>query len=489
MRTSKISRDTSRILGALSPNRRSTRNRANKSPSTTPDREQVVVASSPLSALSSTPSAPGTTNDIEDVGTTKHKTTQEDDITAPASRKRKRTTTKLEFSPKKIVKTQVKLEDLETFASTRRSSRRTKQRTDGAGDEDKNIASSDEDHDETHNTASLPGKRKSAPKLPARKIKSVDGTISYTPPTNWETIYNLVADYRAAHPTAPVDTMGCEDLFWRTAPPAQKRYHTLTALMLSSQTKDTMTAAAMQRLHTDLLPNPPRDPTTNKITTSSLTVPNVLTADPVRLNSCIRQVGFHNVKTKNIIKVAHILHEQYNDDIPSTLEGLMSLPGVGPKMAFLTLSAAWGVHQGIGVDVHVHRITNLWGWHVTKTPEATRAALEAWLPPDRWHHINKMLVGFGQTVCLPVGRKCGICPLAGRSLCKSEIKGWVKKEEQKKKGTKKEEVKVKVKVEVEFESQKEETNQQIKSEPPVAPIQGIIEGSGQIHVEGALEGD
>jgi len=100
---------------------------------------------------------------------------------------------------------------------------------------------------------------------------------------------------------------------------------------------------------------------------------------------------------------------------------LTSLPGVGPKMAYLCLSVAWGRDEGIGVDVHVHRITNLWGWNDTKQPEETRKALQSWLPRDRWHDINNLLVGFGQTICLPVGRKCGECKLADKGLCPSAV--------------------------------------------------------------------
>ena len=73
------------------------------------------------------------------------------------------------------------------------------------------------------------------------------------------------------------------------------------------------------------------------------------------------------------------------------------------------------------LDVHVHRITNLWSWHKTNTPEETRASLEAWLPKEKWHHINHLLVGFGQTICLPVGRDCGKCTLAARGLCPSAV--------------------------------------------------------------------
>jgi len=143
-------------------------------------------------------------------------------------------------------------------------------------------------------------------------------------------------------------------------------------------------------------------------------------------------VGFHNLKTKYIKQTAEILRDKWNSDIPDTIEGLVSLPGVGPKMGYLTLSAAWGRTEGIGVDVHVHRIVNLWKWHKTQTPEQTRAALESWLPKEKWHDINNLLVGFGQTICLPVGRKCGNCKLADRGLCPSAVVSKstkVKKEE------------------------------------------------------------
>lgn len=178
--------------------------------------------------------------------------------------------------------------------------------------------------------------------------------------------------------------------------------------MLSSQTKDTTTAVAMRRLQNELPP-------------PGLTLENILEVDPVRLNELIYGVGFHNNKTRYIKATALILREKYNNDIPDTIDGLISLPGVGPKMGYLCLSAAWGRTEGIGVDVHVHRITNLWRWHKTKTPEETRAALESWLPKEKWHDINHLLVGFGQTICLPVGRKCGECTLSEKGLCPSAV--------------------------------------------------------------------
>ena len=185
--------------------------------------------------------------------------------------------------------------------------------------------------------------------------------------------------------------------------------------MLSSQTKDTTNAIAMRNLQTGL-PAP-----------GGLCLENILDVLPERLNELIYSVGFHNNKTRYIKATALILRDQYDGDIPDTVEGLMGLPGVGPKMAYLCLSAAWGKTEGIGVDVHVHRITNLWGWHKTRTPEETREMLQSWLPRQHWHEINKMLVGLGQAVCLPVGRRCGDCELGLRGLCPSASMPVVKR--------------------------------------------------------------
>ncbi|OOF92837.1 hypothetical protein ASPCADRAFT_210094 [Aspergillus carbonarius ITEM 5010] len=276
-----------------------------------------------------------------------------------------------------------------------------------------------------------------ARRVPARKIKRESGEYTVEPPSNWETMYAMVKKMREENPTAPVDTMGCAELHWRASSPRDRRFQTLIALMLSSQTKDTVTAVAMQRLHTELgdqaATNVKKEPDeynwkpTEQVKDSTLNLENILAVTPERLNELIRTVGFHNNKTKYIKAAALIIRDQYDSDIPSTAPELMKLPGVGPKMAFLCMSAAWGKHDGIGVDVHVHRITNLWGWHKTKNPEETRMALESWLPKDKWHEINKLLVGLGQTVCLPVARRCGECDLAGTKLCKSEIKGLVSK--------------------------------------------------------------
>src|SRR5262245_1356781 len=88
--------------------------------------------------------------------------------------------------------------------------------------------------------------------------------------------------------------------------------------------------------------------------------------------------------------------------------------------------------MGIGVDTHVHRIANLLGWVHTPTPEKTRVALESWLPEALWGPVNPLLVGFGQSICLPRVPKCGECSLARDGLCafakKGGLRAWRERE-------------------------------------------------------------
>lgn len=245
-------------------------------------------------------------------------------------------------------------------------------------------------------------------------VKTETEECDVKPPKNWAETYSVMKEMRTngVSQNAAVDSMGCERIADANASPRERRFHTLISLMLSSQTKDTINAATMNRLYNELPPH-------QEGGKYGLTVENILAVNANLLNQLIWAVGFHNNKTKYIKATAEILRDKWNSDIPDTFQGLVSLPGVGPKMAYLCLSCAWGRTEGIGVDVHVHRITNLWGWHKTKTPEESRVALQAWLPKELWHEINWLLVGLGQTTCLPVGRKCGECDLAKKGLCES----------------------------------------------------------------------
>jgi endonuclease-3 len=132
---------------------------------------------------------------------------------------------------------------------------------------------------------------------PARKTTDpTTGEEKTRPPSDWEEMYNAVKKMRSpggvAHGAA-VDTMGCERLADKNASPKDQRFHTLIALMLSSQTKDTVNAVAMQRLKTELPPYKPG-------AAGGLNLENVLAVDANILNQLIWAVGFHNNKTKYI---------------------------------------------------------------------------------------------------------------------------------------------------------------------------------------------
>ena len=94
----------------------------------------------------------------------------------------------------------------------------------------------------------------------------------------------------------------------------------------------------------------------------------------------------NGLKIRYIKETTKILLDKYNGDIPETVEELMTLKGVGPKMAVLTVNVAWKKTIGIGVDVHVHRICNRLGWVNTKTPEKTREVSTI------FHQYNSVLV-------------------------------------------------------------------------------------------------
>lgn len=103
--------------------------------------------------------------------------------------------------------------------------------------------------------------------------------------------------------------------------------------------------------------------------------------------------------------MTYILEQQHGGDVPASIDDLCAIPGVGQKMAFLQMQSM-GCNVGIGVDTHVHRISNRLKWCKTNTPEQTRLALQSWLPREHHGTVNKLMVGFGQVICVPVGPRC-----------------------------------------------------------------------------------
>jgi len=125
--------------------------------------------------------------------------------------------------------------------------------------------------------------------------------------------------------------------------------------------------------------------------------------------------GFYRTKAASLKKIAAILLEQYNGEVPADMDALLALPGVGRKTANLVLIEAFDL-PGICVDVHVHRISNRCGWLSTKTPEETEMTLREILPKKYWKGINALLVLYGQNLCRPVSPHCSRCVI--KSHCR-----------------------------------------------------------------------
>jgi endonuclease III len=126
--------------------------------------------------------------------------------------------------------------------------------------------------------------------------------------------------------------------------------------------------------------------------------------------SLIKPSTFYETKAHNIRELSIRVAREYGGDLPCDFEVMTSFRGVGPKCANLTLGIACGATE-ISVDVHVHRVTNRWGYIKGSTPDATRLALQETLPKKYWVEINRLLVPFGKHVCTGRLPKCSTCPV------------------------------------------------------------------------------
>jgi endonuclease-3 len=135
---------------------------------------------------------------------------------------------------------------------------------------------------------------------------------------------------------------------------------------------------------------------------------------PERIDALIRPVTFHEPKAKTIHALAARTVEEFGGELPCDAQVLQSFKGVGPKCAHLALGIACG-QERISVDIHVHRVTNRWGYVRARTPEQTLAALEAKLPRAHWVELNRLLVPFGKHVCTGTRPGCSTCPVL--SMC------------------------------------------------------------------------
>jgi len=180
----------------------------------------------------------------------------------------------------------------------------------------------------------------------------------------------------------------------------------LVFTMLSARTKDEMTTKAVKRLFTSAKT---QKTNSRKTRNKTITPKQILSLGKNKLQKILYGVGFYRVKAKHLIAMCRIL-EARGGRVPDTLEGLLELPGVGRKTANIVLSRAFGKNT-LGVDVHVHRISNRLGLVRTKKPEETEKALVKTIPKRYLRSLNRDFVAFGQTVCLPRKPLCDGCPI------------------------------------------------------------------------------
>jgi endonuclease III len=168
----------------------------------------------------------------------------------------------------------------------------------------------------------------------------------------------------------------------------------LISCLLSLRTKDTVSLPASYRLF------------------DCARTPRELLALPIgTIETLIYPVGFYKRKAVLMHSVSHELLTRFKGVVPNTKGALLSIKGIGLKTANLVLAEGFGI-PALCVDTHVHRISNRLGLVSTETPEETEAALQQVLPQEYWIEWNRLLVMWGQNICVPISPFCSRCPIA-----------------------------------------------------------------------------
>ena len=172
-------------------------------------------------------------------------------------------------------------------------------------------------------------------------------------------------------------------------------FQVLIGTLLSARTKDAVTLAASTRLF------------------ARARTPRAVAALSLReIETLIYPVSFFRNKAEHVKGCCEALATRFGGRVPSTLDELVTLPGVGRKTATLVLIVAFKSRQHVCVDTHVHRICNRLGWVRTRLPEETEQAIYRDIDARWWSVMNLYLVTWGQNVCHPVYPRCGDCTIA-----------------------------------------------------------------------------
>lgn len=143
-------------------------------------------------------------------------------------------------------------------------------------------------------------------------------------------------------------------------------------------------------------------------------------ASPEEVGEVIHSLGFYKSKARHAVEAAQMIMSDFGGTVPSTMDELQRLPGVGRKTANIVMNVAFGKVEGIAVDTHVNRIAHRLGFS-PKTHESeplkTEQDLLKLLPHEYWADVNHQWISFGREICTARSPKCGDCPLV--DICPS----------------------------------------------------------------------
>lgn len=184
-------------------------------------------------------------------------------------------------------------------------------------------------------------------------------------------------------------------------------YQLLVAVILSAQTTDNAVNKATPALF-DRYPD----------------ATALASADQEDVEAYVKSLGFYHQKAKHIIATARKIVTDFGGEVPETMEGLTSLPGVARKTANIVLGNAFDKVEGIAVDTHVFRLAHRFGLSTATDPNKVEQDLMALFPQDHWHRVNYDLITHGRAVCDAKRPICGACFLS--DICPSAFvpSGW-----------------------------------------------------------------
>ena len=149
------------------------------------------------------------------------------------------------------------------------------------------------------------------------------------------------------------------------------------------------------------------------------TLDDLANAEVTDIEKIIRSCGFYHDKAKDIVGIAKKIKSDFNGEVPSTIEDLTSLPGVGRKTANLIMGDVFHAPSSVVTDTHLIRISNRIGLVDTKDPKKVEFELRKLLPPDESNDFCHRTVLHGRAVCTARKAHCDICTL--KDFCKKKI--------------------------------------------------------------------